>query len=180
MADETSNGTITLSSGVELRIKQVNPMILDHMLRHNMPSAPKVPKSFIEAKGREEDNPDHPDYRQAVDEYNALRGEMVNSVMMGLGTEVATLPKGFDGPNGQAWAEELGAVGMEIPEEKFKRYRFWVEFWACKTTADHVNILQAVTNGIATPEVAVAEAAESFRNREGRRADRKLRDKTSR
>lgn len=164
---------IELSTGVKLKVRPINPMVLDAALRQNMPPVPKVPRVFIENKGREEENPDDPAYRAAVDEYEAERGRIVQDVAMGLGTEVITVPDGMESVDGTRWAEDLWDVGVLVPDSGLKRYIAWVKFWACRTAQDTVDVISAVMQSVGTPEAKVAEAADSFRNRKERRADSK-------
>ena len=174
------NGNVTLSTGVVLKVWSINPMLLDFSLRTNLPPLPRPPKVFIEAKGREEENPDHPDYIRAVADYNSAKADLVNDLLMGLGTEIASVPEGFSRPKDKGWADDLEAVGVKVPADGLKRYIYWAKFVAVRNAQDVIDTLNAITENIATPEDKVIEAADSFRNREERRANSKRANKSSR
>lgn len=177
--DQPKDGTITLSTGVVLKLKPVNALLVETIFKQNMPPVPKPPRVFIESKGREEENPDDPGYVAAQEEYQMETFRLMQDVVAGLGTEIAHLPKGFDGPDGTTWSEQLTAVGLKVAESGFKRYISWVRFWACRTMQDNANLVLEIRSLVGTPEEAVAEAAESFRNRAERRADSRRSDKAS-
>ncbi len=64
---EATSNTLTLSNGVVLRLKSVPAFLAAQFTRKIQ--RPKPPRQFIERLGREEENPDHPDYLEALEKY---------------------------------------------------------------------------------------------------------------
>lgn len=153
------------STGVVLKVKPVSVFLLDSIQRKLQ--RPEVPKQEVEGKDgkkRMEENPSHPAYEAAMEEYNRQSARVVEDALLTLGTAIASLPDGFDGPEGGEWVEELGFLGMTPPEERRARYLFWLYNWAIRSAPELVAITRAVRDASLTPEVKVAEAAESFRS----------------
>jgi hypothetical protein len=163
------DNTVTLSTGVVLKVRPVSQFVL--YANANRVRRPKVPVVYIESKDREEENPMHPDYLDAMERYEEERAEAVADALLGLGSELVDVPKGFDRPEDTGWSEQLEAIGLEVPQSGMKRYLRWVRLWAIKTPEDMVALTQRITQLTATPEEAVAEVAESFRNPKERRAN---------
>lgn len=152
---------IILSTGVQLRLKAVSPFVINEALSRIV--RPTVPKQFIESKGREEENPIHPEYLQAIRDYDAERSRVSQEAMFLLGVEVVNIPQGFQKPEEDDWAEELTFLGMDIATDGRRRRLEWLRYWAIRGVDD----LQAVSLGISrlsgVPEEDVQKAAESFR-----------------
>lgn len=163
--DGESNLYEAKSTGVVFGVKPVSVFLLDSIQR-KLPR-PEVPKQVVidkNGKEREEENPSHPAYEATMQEYERRSARVVEDALLTLGTSVATLPDGFEGPDGCDWAEELTYLGMMPPEERRPRYLFWVYNWALRSGPELVALTMAVRNASLTPEAKVAEAAESFRS----------------
>lgn len=76
----------TLSSGVKALVKAVPTYMVDKMTAAI--KDPPIPKQFIEAKGREEENPFDPTYLKAVDNANSERGRVAMEAMIMYGVEL--------------------------------------------------------------------------------------------
>lgn len=135
---------------------------------------PKPPVVYIEDKEREEENPNDPDYLEAVQEFNMERGMLSLAVYVSMGTEVQTLPAGMESAESDDWANELRRFGLDIADKGRERYFQWVKYYAV-SDADELNNLLITVMGV-TGEVfeeAVKEAEESFRRQpEGDTAER--------
>jgi len=153
--------TFSASNGLVLKLKKVNRLVVVEAGR-KIPMPP-VPRFFNEDKGREEENPSHPDYLDAVREANYTRGMMTVSVYLTLGTEIKQLGEGMQRPDDIEWADTLIELGIDIPRAQRPRYVAWLKYYALSDEE-----LTALTNrsmrfsGI-TLEEDVEDAKKSFR-----------------
>lgn len=170
-APEKQNGhlkteDITLSTGVVLRCRAVSASLFaDLLARYPTPRPPVV---WLEDKGREEENPDHPDYIAQVQQHNIQIAKALSDAMVLLGTEIVSIPKGVSRQDDKAWLDEMRALGYElrsIPE----RYLAWIKFKAVANTSDFNAIGKAVGRQTGVTEVDVESAAQTFRRRPRRR-----------
>lgn len=151
----------TARNGLVLKLKKVNRLVVVEAGR-KIPM-PAVPRFFNEDKGREEENPSHPDYIEAVREANYNRGMMAVSVYLTLGTEIKSLPKELELPESLEWSQTMEELGIPIPGASKPRYVAWLKYYALDDDE-----LTELTNksmrfsGI-TLEEDVKEAQESFR-----------------
>lgn len=133
--------TITLSTGVVLLAKPANPnMLIRAMASHQRPSPPMV---FIKEMGRQMENPDDPDYISRVQAWQMEYSNAMLNVLIGLGTEIHSIPKGMEGPHPKKkdelpnWIKDYVAMGFPIvPDSPAWRYITWVMFVAGPTEAD--------------------------------------------
>lgn len=166
MADEKSNGRtiVTLSTGVVLEGLRVSPWLLAE--QQSKLKEPKVPKVFIEAKGREEENPNDPTYLAEVEEYYAKQREAGINAALWMGTRLATVPDGMSRPEANEWVEQVEALGIEVPKVKPGRYVAWLKYIAAVSREDMAQITRLGYLAMGTTEEAVAVAMESFRSDE--------------
>lgn len=163
---ESKSQVIVLKTGVEIEVRQVGYWIVADAVARIKP--PKVPKQFIEDKGREEENPAHPDYLAAMEDYQTQRTETFYRAYLYFGTSVLKAPKGMLSHE-EEWWEEFEAVGIPAPQNKVERYVQWLKLVACRGDADELNrIANAVTAASGVTERDVADAADSFRGDEER------------
>jgi hypothetical protein len=86
--------------GVRIRIKRVSASLIDSVTSR-VPD-PKVPKFFNDEKGREEENPLHPDYLRALADADKERGMAALDAVLMFGVELV------DGlPKDTRWLEKL-------------------------------------------------------------------------
>lgn len=98
--DDKGEEVLTLDSGVRVRVKQVPPGLMQDVLSHI--KKPKVPMWFNEDKGREEPNPNHPDYVEAVRQYEM---EQTNATMDAIALFGVELVDGL--PEDDTWLRQL-------------------------------------------------------------------------
>ncbi len=164
--------TITLSSGVVLRLMKPSRFLLQEKARQMTPKMPKVPVVFIEAKGREEDNPGDPAYIEAVQAWSNEWARATENATILMGTAIESVPEGFQRPEDEEWAQELAdAYGLEVPSSKPLRYCMWLKLVAIRTEDDAQLVKERTDNLLGIPQRKVSEAMESFRDREERPAD---------
>lgn len=185
---KVKNNEIYLSTGVVLVAKQANPsMLIRAMTAHRRPTPPVV---FIENMGREMENPDDPDYISRVDAWQMEYSNSMLTVFIGLGTELKSLPKGFEGPHPKtvkkpildkgkpvldekknptfedvektpAWLEDYRAMGLTVvPNSPTWRYTAWVMYKAAPTKEDTDKITEAVKSLSGIKEADVKDAGD--------------------
>ena len=90
----------TLSTGVVVRLKPVSSSLVEEM--KGSIKMPPVPKVWIEAKEREEENPNDPRYIEQVEEVNSKRSDAIFDALCMFGVELV------DGlPEDDIWTKRL-------------------------------------------------------------------------
>lgn len=123
---------------------------------------PKVPVTYIENKGRNEENPSDPQYLRDKLTYNVKLVTTLNRINFGFGTDVVELG-GCEDNSGDEWADNLkDLMELEIPAVGTKsRYVMWLQYFVL--TDDETNRLNmAITEyntGVKVEDVAAAEAS---------------------
>lgn len=169
---------IIAGTGVKFRIVKVPPMILQEIGKQAMKGKPKIPVVYLEDKDREEENPNDPDYLNALEAWEAetaIRG--VDLAIM-YGTEVETIPEGIPSVKDDSWIEVVNILDIEVPKNGKGRYLYWVKF--CAAPDDLENIVTAVSRVIGVTEQDVADSAELFRGKTKRGGNRNTQRKTQR
>lgn len=159
---ETTN-QITLSTGVVLLAKPANPnMLIRAMTAHRRPSPPT---SYVKEMGREMENPDDPDYISRVQSWQMEYSNAMLNVLIGLGTDVVSIPKGMEGPHPKkkeelpTWIKDYSAMGFPIlPDSPAWRYITWIMFIAGPTDKDTQLIGEKVRSLSGVKEADVRDA----------------------
>jgi len=152
------DNTITLSTGVVLRGKQANPLILIDVMA-NFPR-PKPPIWKNPKMGREMENPDDPEYRARLQGWEMEMSSATLNAMILLGTELVKVPKGFPKPKDDSWLEEYELLGLDMrPDNDSWRYLKWVTFKAVKDEKDLEKIRDVVGRLSGVSESSVESAA---------------------
>lgn len=113
---ETDN-LIHLSTGVVLEARQANPHVLIRVMTAQ--ERPQPPVSFVQAMGREMENPDDPDYIKRVEAWEMAYNNSMLNALVGLGTTLKSLPKGMEGPHPKVVPfTKCGSCGTENDSEK--------------------------------------------------------------
>lgn len=94
------NEVITLSTGIRGKIIPVGASLIDDVVA--LVENPPVPKFFNEEKGREEENPNHPDYVQAMANAQRQRAVAAMETLLVFGLDLV------DGiPEDDGWLKKL-------------------------------------------------------------------------
>jgi len=159
-AQKPEGDTITLSTGVVLRGKQVPPLILVKILAAF--PRPKIPVWISPTMGREMENPSDPDYIERVNAWKTESSNVMLNALILLGTELVSIPKKMAGPDGKDWQEEYEILGIPMtPENKNWRYLTWITFKAAPAIED-LNLIKEVVGRLSGIPEAKVEAAEQF------------------
>lgn len=155
----SQDNTITLSSGVVLRGKQANPLILVQVLSLPRPEPPEV---YMEVMGRTVENPDDPAYIERLQNWKMEYADRVTNAMIVLGTEFVSAPKKLGHPDDNKWLEEYSLLGMPVhAENKTWRYLTWVKFKAVQNERD-MALLQEVVGRLSGVSETAVKSAENF------------------
>lgn len=172
LAKESMGEAIT-SNGIKFKIKPV-PMLLIRQAAANLPE-PQAPRTYIEELGREEENPEDPDYLAACEEYNEQTFEVTTNMFLAVGTSILEVPEGVDKPDDDGWIQVLEAVGIPVDVgTTAKRYLTWLQCYALAEQSDLLLLIGAVAARSGVQEGAVQAAAKSFRGGKRRGASRKV------
>jgi hypothetical protein len=150
---------ITLSTGVELYVKQANPIILIKIMTKE--KRPEPPMVFMKDMGRSMENPDDPDYISRVKAWEMNYNSAMLNALIGLGTSLKSKPKGLPGPDDDSWIADYKQYGLPTsPESKAWRYIAWVQFVAAPIDNDIKVLGEKVKtlSGVREEDVADAES----------------------
>lgn len=148
--------------GIVFKLKRVNKLaVVDATKKIPLP---KVPVTYIPEKNREEENPMHPDYIEAVEDAQFKRGMVSVAVYLSLGTTLDKLPNGVQSPTDTEWAEELTELGIDISEKPRSRYVDWIKYYALDDDELNELVKAVMRYSGATLEEDVKEAQDSFRD----------------
>jgi len=166
-AQREVGAVVHLSTGIRARIRPVSAKLLDQV-QQTVPQ-PEVPKQYIEALGREEENPLHPAYLRAIEEANHERGKRTTEALLMFGVElVAPIPPMEEWLPRLSYMVKRGNLSMEEwdlsdPMDVELLYKSFI------AVAGPDLFLLAMASGLTQAEVAKAE--DSFRSQAERRPD---------
>lgn len=166
----------TLVNGIVLKLKPVAPYLLVAVERE-FPD-PEPPVTWIDEKERNEPNPNHPDHVKALEQNTWKKDLALNNLVLGVGTEFVSAPRGYYGPEEDEWLKvlEVAASITEKPllfkkDDPTARYIAWLRFYALQSQVD-ITVVTTLTyqlTGIAEGEVD--EILEAFQGGKGRGTD---------
>jgi len=159
-ANEDQAKTHILSTGVEVRLRPVSAALISEVT--SSIKYPKVPKVFNEDKGRDEENPVHPDYLAAKQDVDNERGMAAMDAMAMFGVEL------IDGvPEDDRWLRNLKLLekrgrldfsGLDLTDEVDLEYLYKKHIAVSGADYALLGRLSGLT------EEAISAAAESFRS----------------
>ena len=165
--------TVETSTGVVFKIKNLPAMALRDKHRQLERQKPMPPVVYIEDKGRDEENPNDPDYRAALARFTEDEAVQLYEVAIVLGLEVESVSNGVPKCEDNSWLLDMDLLSMDVPSEGKGRFLAWVKYIAAPRPEDMAAIEKAVMNSFGVAEEDVAEAVASFPNRAERRSNRK-------
>lgn len=118
--------TITFSTGVRVRITDVPKVAFARVWDKYTQSEPTAPMVYVESKGREEPNPDDPDYIAAQQQHQVAFMNAISNIAILRSTEVLEVPDGLPHWDDADWKEEMEIMGLDASSEK-RRLLEW--FW---------------------------------------------------
>ncbi|MDM7940137.1 MAG: hypothetical protein QUS07_07335 [Methanothrix sp.] len=158
---ENPDSLITLSTGVVLKAQTVPAMFMTDVMARVNPSKPAVPIVHIASKGRDEPNPQDPEYLEARRAWDMMVAVEINNAFILLGTTVAQIPKGFPSPDDPIWLSKMRVLKMGS-DDPIERYLLWVKYTAAPLGSDIEKIIGAVGRLSGVSEEDVTEAVKNF------------------
>lgn len=162
-------GEFELSNGILLKIKPVPPLLANAITEAF--KDPDPPKVYLEEKGRDEENPNDPNYLRELEEINEKRNRAINNLYLGIGTECVHVPDGYYRPEQEEWLDQVKfaarVAGTPLDfdfTDAVERYLCWLRFYALENGDDATvaHRLPMVLGGIS--EAEVEQAIDSFRS----------------
>lgn len=157
----------TLTNGIVLSLKPVPPLLIQAVSQEFV--TPDPPVVFIEEKGREEPNPNDPNYRRQLEKLDEDRNMATNNLVLAIGTSVKTVPDGYYRPEQDEWIANIEfaskVAGKELKvdrEDEIQRYLCWLRFYALESLGDMVLVQSLPTQLTGIREGEVDEVLESF------------------
>ena len=160
---------VTLSTGVILKIKPVPKFFIFSVTSRI--TKPKPPFVFNESKGREEENPDDPDYHEALEKWANDVANAGNDVAILRGSEIKSIPEGIPGPNSEEWKNEMEVFGLPMIDNPVARYLEWVKAIAAPLDRDINLLLGEIGRLTGVSEADVEDAVARFRRLTTREAN---------
>jgi len=176
--ENTPVDQIEVSTGVIIGIRDVPVIPFRELQKRIQRERPCVPVLYIEDKGREEENPDDPEYQEELAEYNESTEMRLIDYMLMTGTKIIKVPDNINTLESEEWAEECRYLGSDVPASGGVRYLQWLKYVACPTQNDIASLILAAGRKLGVTEEDVAEASATFQNRKERRANTKAPGKT--
>lgn len=154
---------ITVSTGVKFRLKRPALFAVQAVEKQMEPQRPAIPVVFVEAKGRQEENPLDPAYLAAMTRFQSAVVERQYDAVLATGTVVESVPDGVPSQDDETWVEMLDAIGITVAAGKTARYLQWVKYVAAPSGHDLQLLLPALLKLLGATEDEVAEAVDTFR-----------------
>lgn len=157
-----------LSSGVVLKTKaKINPSVIIDILSAVEKVRPEAPVIYIENLDREEINYDDPEYVDRLGRWETVSAGRIADALILLGTEIKSIPKGVEKPEGNAWIETLEVLGFKLNRRSTPaRYLAWVKHVAIQDQDDWEAITENVGRMAGVTEADVKRAQSSFPGKE--------------
>lgn len=157
---------VTLPSGVVVLTKRVPWALVaavDARMKHMRPKPPVV---FIKARGKNEENPNDPDYKAALQSWEVDSALATYDVFLLEGVEVLAVPEGMPGPADQDFIERMEALGEDMATEPKRKIR-WLRYVAAAEPEAISQLIEEVGNRTFIREDEVEAAAGTFPADEG-------------
>lgn len=159
-AQKPQDDTITLSTGVVLKGKPANPVILIQVMAAY--PRPNPPLYFNDTMGREMENPDDPGYIEQLQSWKMDYSDRMTTAMIKLGTELVSAPKKLGTPQDNKWLADYADLGLPMrPDSESWRYLAWVKFRAVQNEKDLQAIMEVVGRLSGVRETTI-KSAENF------------------
>lgn len=155
---------LKLSNGVELLIKRISPAIFIDIMTEADEGRPQPPVTYIERLGRDEANPDDPDYQERLRAFNVQRSKRMSDMFLIYGTRLYACPAGIESPDVDGeWLENARELQIDSKNTKRGRYLLWLKTVALEDADDYAKVMEEVgrKSGVRTADVEAAQ--ESFR-----------------
>jgi len=146
--------TIKLSSGVEVKLIPLPPLLM-RAVEAKFPE-PEPPMVEVEVHGKKEiqPNPDDPDYLQACEQWTTDRGAALMDLALIKGVQVEM-------PDDETWIEELALIGVEAGETKAAKKLAYLRSVVIASVEDLMEVTGRVLAMSGVSPQAIDEAAKT-------------------
>lgn len=160
--DNGGSDTITLSTGVVLKLKPVSKWLIQAVNRQF--KRPTVPKQYVKSAGKDVENPMHPKYKDDMEKYLVDIGNATTDVCILRGTEIIEIPQNLFHYDSKECASEMKALGFKLTDNNSARYLYWVKYVAAPLDRDMNLLMGALGRLTGVAEADVLEAVARFRS----------------
>lgn len=154
-----------LSSGVIVEAKQLPVGYGANIARQHQAKKPKPPRLFVPELGREEENPDDPDYLDALRQWQLEFAMSSLNLAMAFGIEVKFIPEGLMTHTSPEFKAMLSFLGDDASLPFVK----WLQLVAAPTLEDLTAISNLPGFQVGVQEAGVQAEVETFRPAKARR-----------
>lgn len=157
--------TLRLSKGVTIGFQKVPVLVFEKIGKKYVD--PPVPVVYDPDKDRSYPNPDHPDYKKALEQNEVDRNMAFADALMGLGTYPIEIEDGLQKPEDTEWREELEFLtGIEVPKVKIGVWLYYLKYYAIQSQDEIKEIVRLGNRVLGVTEAEVSSAVDRFRNQE--------------
>lgn len=151
-----------LASGTLLRFKPVPPLAMQQTASQLVP--PKPPMWLNPDTEREEENPNHPDYREALRLFGERQYTALVDTVFLLGVDVVELGDGVLPLEDDGWLEPLEFLGLKVPHATaYERKIGWLKLHVIQTMEDLSIVFQRAVQAAGVSEARVQQMLAAFR-----------------
>ncbi len=154
-------GTVRMSSGVVFAVRPIPAHFIYEVTKRF--ERPKVPVYFNKDKGRDEENPNDPNYLEELERHRADVSNASTDVALLRGTDMVEKPDKLPGPDDQEWIAEMQVLGHPMVDNPRARYLAWVKAIAAPTGDDILKLIGELGRLTGVSEEDTDEAVERFR-----------------
>ena len=152
------NNIVTLSTGVKLKCSKVPEWMVADIYDEFNKKRPPIPVYFNDRKGREEPNPNDPNYLAAIEDWELEVAMALNNALIIAGTEIESIPKSMHGPDNKDWLNKMSAMGRPVYNE-YLAYLQWIKYYAGPSAIEDTRIILEVVGRLSGIRESDVEAA---------------------
>lgn len=162
-----TDNIVTLSTGVKLKCNKVPEWMVADIYDEFNKNRPPIPVYLNERKGREEPNPNDPDYLDALEDWELEVAMALNNALIISGTEIESIPEDMHGPDDEKWLAKMRAMDRPVHNE-YLAYLQWIKYYAGPDAReDSGSILEVVGRLSGIRESDVETAVQRFPDKDG-------------
>jgi hypothetical protein len=136
-------------------------MLVAEIARQHEAKRPKVPVVWIGNKGRSEENPNDPDFIDALRAWETSGVLSLYDAYLLAGTRIVSVPAGMATMDDPTWLDQMGALGQDVSTPERRRLA-WLRFVAVRDPDNIATLAKEVGNRTFVREDEVDAAAEAF------------------
>jgi hypothetical protein len=168
---------LTLSNGIVLTFRPVTPSLITAVREELESRYPAAPVTYLEAKGRDEPNPNDPAYQNELRRLMARTERVLNDLVVAAGVEIKSVPEGYFNLEDPGWLEDPRIVvacasGYSFDrDDAIQRKVTWLRYYAVETWLDDRLFNRVPIELAGITEAEVQSAVDAFRGLQGRGTD---------